>query len=218
MTIEIPEGVLTEVMLLTGKSTKRDAVEYALREAARRAKRTRIWSEGLDLSADQLAAEATPQPSDLLDAPEIDEDAVQRFLANAALRRQREERRKAPSQVNEPPGHTAMGRPLPEAQPDLILVDSSFYITLHRRNQDPLAELTRFAYDYDIAINGIVWAEVIRGRADPHVRRRNGDRASSRGARLRPAFPTHPGRGGRFGFAVKPDRPGCCLDRHACCA
>lgn len=65
-----------------------------------------------------------------------------------------------------------MERPLPEAQPDLILVDSSFYITLHRRNQDPLAELTRFAYDYDIAVNAIVWAEVIRGRADPHVRRR----------------------------------------------
>lgn len=111
MTIEIPEDVLSEVMLLTGKSTKRDAVEYALREAARRAKRTRIWSEGLGLTPDQLAAEGAAQPSDLLDAPDIDEDAVQRFLANAALRRQREEQRKAASQMNEPPGSYGDGTP-----------------------------------------------------------------------------------------------------------
>lgn len=111
MTIEIPEEVLTEVMLLTGKSTKRDAVEYALREAARRAKRTRIWSEGLGLSPEQMAAEGMPQPSDLLDAPEIDEAAVQRFLANAALRRQREEQRKTASQLNEHSGAYGDGAP-----------------------------------------------------------------------------------------------------------
>jgi Arc/MetJ family transcription regulator len=38
MTIEIPEDVLAELMQLTGHQTKRDAVEFALREAARRAK------------------------------------------------------------------------------------------------------------------------------------------------------------------------------------
>ena len=36
MTIEIPEDVLAELMQLTGHQTKRDAVEFALREAARR--------------------------------------------------------------------------------------------------------------------------------------------------------------------------------------
>lgn len=62
--------------------------------------------------------------------------------------------------------------PTPEAVPDLVLVDSSYFITLHRQNQDPLAELERFRHDYDFAVNGVIWAEVVRGRSDPHVRRR----------------------------------------------
>ena len=103
MTIEIPEDVLAEVMLLTGKQTKRDAVEYALRESARRAKQRRIWREGLGLTPEQVAAEALPQPSDELDAPDIDQEAVQRFLANAEARRQRENQREATFGVNEPP-------------------------------------------------------------------------------------------------------------------
>lgn len=102
MTIEIPEDVLAEVMLLTGKQTKRDAVEFALREAARRAKQHRIWSEGLGLTPAQLDAEAAPRPSDLLDAPDIDENAVQRFLANAETRRRRQQQRQATFSVNEP--------------------------------------------------------------------------------------------------------------------
>lgn len=103
MTIEIPEDVLAEVMLLTGKPTKRDAVEFALREAARRAKQARIWSQGLGLTPEQLAADAAPQPSDLLDAPDIDEAAVQRFLANSDKRRLRRQQRQAAFQANEPP-------------------------------------------------------------------------------------------------------------------
>lgn len=103
MTIEIPEDVLSEVMLLTGKATKRDAVEFALREAARRAKQARIWGEGLGLTPAQLAAEAAPQPSDEIDAPDIDDDAVRRFLANAEQRRLRQQQRQASPQVNEPP-------------------------------------------------------------------------------------------------------------------
>lgn len=94
MTIEIPEDVLAEVMLLTGRQTKREAVEYALRESARRAKQQRIWSEGLGLTPEQIAAEAAPCPSDTLDAPDIDQDAVQRFLARSdELRRRRAEQR-----------------------------------------------------------------------------------------------------------------------------
>lgn len=111
MTIEIPEDVLAEVMLLTGKPTKRDAVEFALREAARRAKQARIWSEGLGLTPEQLAADAAPQPSDLLDAPDIDEAAVQRFLANSDKRRLRRQQRQAAFQANESPSsyHGAPG-------------------------------------------------------------------------------------------------------------
>ena len=58
MTIEIPEDVLAELMQLTGHQTKRDAVEFALREAARRAKWRRVWSEGLGMTPDELAADA----------------------------------------------------------------------------------------------------------------------------------------------------------------
>lgn len=92
MTIEIPEDVLAEVMLLAGKKTKREAVEFALREAARRAKQRRLFSEGLQLTPEQIEAEAAPKPSDLLDAPDIDWDAVKRFSENAEKRRLRRER------------------------------------------------------------------------------------------------------------------------------
>ena len=88
MTIEIPEDVLAELMQLTGHQTKRDAVEFALREAAQRARRHRVWSTAFDgLTAAQLVADAAPKASDLIDAPDIDQDAVQRALA-AARRRQ----------------------------------------------------------------------------------------------------------------------------------
>lgn len=55
-----------------------------------------------------------------------------------------------------------------------ILVDSSYYITLVRERIDPLRRLEehRTYFDYDFAICGIVWTEVLRGRSDPHVRQR----------------------------------------------
>lgn len=66
-----------------------------------------------------------------------------------------------------------MPAPSPDfPRPSLILVDSSYYITLIRLGRDPLDELSLRAADYDIAINGIIWAEVTRGRSDPHVRAR----------------------------------------------
>ena len=89
MTIEIPEDVLTELMHLTGHQTKRDAVEFALREAARRAKWRRVWSAGLGTSPEALAADAAPKASDLIDAPDIDTAAVDRALASVARRRAR---------------------------------------------------------------------------------------------------------------------------------
>ena len=60
----------------------------------------------------------------------------------------------------------------------LVLVDSSYYIRWLNRREDPLALLTDLELDYDFAINGIVWGEVLRGRSDPNVRDRY-DRAFS---------------------------------------
>lgn len=56
--------------------------------------------------------------------------------------------------------------------PPLVLVDSCYYIRLQSLRRDPLEELTGFELEYDFAINGVVWGEVIRGRSDPHVRNR----------------------------------------------
>ena len=54
----------------------------------------------------------------------------------------------------------------------LVLVDSSYYIRMVTLRRDPLAILTELELDYDFAINGIIWGEVIRGRSDPHLRDR----------------------------------------------
>jgi predicted nucleic acid-binding protein len=55
-----------------------------------------------------------------------------------------------------------------------VLIDSSYYITLARNQVNPLARLheLRDYFDYDFAICGIIWLEVLRGRSDPHVSRR----------------------------------------------
>lgn len=104
MTIEIPEDVLAEVMKLTGKQTKREAVEYALREAARRAMQDRVWRQGFGMTPEELGADAAPKPSDLLDAPDIDEDAVRRSIENFHKRRERRAKLRASGwTLNEPP-------------------------------------------------------------------------------------------------------------------
>lgn len=54
----------------------------------------------------------------------------------------------------------------------LVLVDSSYYISWLNRREDPLAMLTELEFDYEFAINGIIWGEVIRGRSDPNLRDR----------------------------------------------
>ena len=60
----------------------------------------------------------------------------------------------------------------------LVLVDSSYFITWQNRRVDPIELLSELELDYDFAINGIVWGEVLRGRSDPHLRDRY-DRAFS---------------------------------------
>lgn len=52
----------------------------------------------------------------------------------------------------------------------LILVDSSYWIRLVALHRSPFEELESHADDFEFAINGIIWAEVIRGRADPALR------------------------------------------------
>jgi Arc/MetJ family transcription regulator len=112
MTIEIPEDVLAELMQLTGHQTKRDAVEFALREAARRAKWRRVWSEGLGMTPDELAADGAPKPADLIDAPDIDEEAVQRAVESLAKRRARRAKLAASgNSLNEPPSPYGEKRP-----------------------------------------------------------------------------------------------------------
>ena len=51
-----------------------------------------------------------------------------------------------------------------------MLVDSSFFITHQRRNADPFELLKTFEIDYEFAINGVIWGEVLRGRSDPRAR------------------------------------------------
>jgi len=55
---------------------------------------------------------------------------------------------------------------------NLLLPDSSFYITALREGRDPLRELIQNADDHDIATCGIIILEVTRGRSDPNVLRR----------------------------------------------
>ncbi len=67
MTMHIDEDVLDRVMKITGAKTKRAAVEIALNEMARRHKLKELFSQGLGLTGDQLAAEFAPGPADALD-------------------------------------------------------------------------------------------------------------------------------------------------------
>lgn len=69
MTMHIDEDVLDRVMKITGASTKREAVEIALNEMARRHKLKELLSQGLGLTPDQLKAEFAPTPADQFDPP-----------------------------------------------------------------------------------------------------------------------------------------------------
>ncbi len=52
----------------------------------------------------------------------------------------------------------------------LVLVDSSYFITHQRNGIDPFEQLKDFELEYEFAINGVIWAEVLRGRSDPRLR------------------------------------------------
>lgn len=55
---------------------------------------------------------------------------------------------------------------------NLVLVDSNFWIRSVAIHRDPFDALAKRAGDYDFAINGIIWIEVVRGRSDPNKRAR----------------------------------------------
>lgn len=69
MTMHIDEEVLDRVMQITGAPTKREAVEIALNEMARRHKLKELFSQGLGLTPEQLKAEFAPTPADEFDRP-----------------------------------------------------------------------------------------------------------------------------------------------------
>lgn len=52
----------------------------------------------------------------------------------------------------------------------LVLVDSNYWIRMIARRREPFEELAAYTGDFDFAINGIIWTEVVRGRTDPHKR------------------------------------------------
>lgn len=54
----------------------------------------------------------------------------------------------------------------------LVPVDSSYFLQMETLRRDLLLFLAEFELDYEFAVNGIVWADVLCGRSDPHVRNR----------------------------------------------
>lgn len=52
---------------------------------------------------------------------------------------------------------------------NLVLVDSSFFITRAREGVDPFRELAAAATNWEFATCGMVMLEVLRGRGDPNI-------------------------------------------------
>lgn len=55
---------------------------------------------------------------------------------------------------------------------NLVLVDSNYWIRMIAMRRDPFELITKQSDDFDFAINGVIWAEVVRGRSDPCLRDR----------------------------------------------
>lgn len=96
MTMHIDEAVLAEVMELTGAESKTAAVEMALRDLARRHKQRKLFRTPLWETEEERRIDATPHPSEALDPPDIDEEAVERFFHDLRNRRQSDAARTAP--------------------------------------------------------------------------------------------------------------------------
>ncbi len=68
MTMHIDEEVLERVMKITGAKTKREAVEIALNDMARRHKMKELFKAGLGMTPEELKAEFAPTAADYLDS------------------------------------------------------------------------------------------------------------------------------------------------------
>ncbi len=106
MTMHIDEDVLTQVMDLTGATSKTQAVEMALRDLARRHKQRKLFCTPLYDSPQQWDDDIKPKPSDLIDPPDIDPEAVKRW--DAALNARRAGKRAM--LLNEPPTSDSDGK------------------------------------------------------------------------------------------------------------
>ncbi len=71
MTMHIDEDVLDRVMKITGAPTKREAVEIALKEMARRHKLKELFGMGLGLTPEELKAEFASTPTDDFERPTL---------------------------------------------------------------------------------------------------------------------------------------------------
>ncbi len=67
MKTPIDEDVLARLMRVTGVKTKAEAAKLALAEPARRHRLKELFSQGLGLAPDELAAAFASNPADLLD-------------------------------------------------------------------------------------------------------------------------------------------------------
>jgi Arc/MetJ family transcription regulator len=81
MTVDIPDEIVRELMNINSLDTKREAIEFALRDTVRRLRMKEEFKVGLGLSAEQLMADAAPKPSDALDAPDLDNEAIERYFS-----------------------------------------------------------------------------------------------------------------------------------------
>lgn len=104
---------------------------------------------------------ATAKASDQFDPPDIDPDAIKRWDATIAERRKRGD---SAWQLNESPSPPA-SEPSKPPSTDERSGARSFYIAHLTQRRQPFDELDQLVKRYDLAICGIVWMEVLRGRS-----------------------------------------------------
>ena len=110
MTMHIDEDVLAQVMELTGAKTKTQAVEMALTEMARRHKQKKFFQKGLGLTPEQLGEYGRALMEIHGDSMDIDEAAVQRFIAKSDARRAAKQARELKVAEDQAPYRTGQGQ------------------------------------------------------------------------------------------------------------
>lgn len=88
MTMHIDEGVLDQVMDLTGAASKTKAVKMALSDLARRHRLRKVLRSGLRLTTAQWDREAAAAQAQLADKPSVDVAKVKAFLRSLEVRQQ----------------------------------------------------------------------------------------------------------------------------------